>query len=336
MEGVATNPKNVEAANAASVEQTAKAATRKMRRGISNETRATTRLKFNEKDANRSCSLFLGHLEEVKVDMVTIGAETTGLPSFTGLEVPRISFTFASNEADAASRKYYTHSFLAVESNAETIPGGKNAWQVDNPLRFIKHILDVFLLKGRAMTEAEEDALCLPFEDFVEENGRLVYEPVEAETVIAGWTQLFTNAANIINGVKPDAPAKPIYVNANGSYTQIWMKLLRFTKVKGEWKPVIGGKSTAGDLGMSSFIGSGVIELFKQTQAPNLTVDISKESITYKEVAKAPMAPSVPGAPTMPGMAMGGVGIDTPTYDGSETPDYSAAYGASAMDENPF
>lgn len=322
--------------DAKNVNEVSNQVTRKRRRGINNETRATSRLKFNEKtDANRANGLFLGHLDSVEVSMVTIGADTTGMPTFTGLEVPRITFTFASNGADLNARKYLTHSLMPVESNAETIPGGKNEWQVNSVLSFIKHIMDVFIFKGREMTEDEEDLLCLPFEDFVEDNGKFVYEPIDAEEVIKGWTTLFNNAANMLNGVKDDAPAKPTYMTANGGILPIWIKLLRFNKVKGEWRPIVRGKSTMGDLGFG-FVGTGLIELYKDGVAPLLSIDFTKESIIPREIktAKAPMTPNMPG---MPGMAMGGgVNIEQPmggNFGGSEN---FGAFSPEETDDSPF
>lgn len=52
----------------------------------------------------------------------------------------------------------------------------------------MKHIYNVFVLKGRDLTEEEIDALTLPFEDFDE---NMQYVPVEAEEVIAGYKTVF-------------------------------------------------------------------------------------------------------------------------------------------------
>ena len=91
-----------------------------IRRGISTA-RGTTRLKFSDSDAKPN-GLFLAHLESVDFSMIKIGEETTGMPSFNGLEIPRLRFLFTSNEPDEAKRKYVTLQFTAVESNADTIP----------------------------------------------------------------------------------------------------------------------------------------------------------------------------------------------------------------------
>ena len=52
----------------------------------------------------------------------------------------------------------------------------------------MKHIYNVFVLKGRDLTEEEIDVLTLPFEDFDE---NMQYVPVEAEEVIAGYKTVF-------------------------------------------------------------------------------------------------------------------------------------------------
>lgn len=62
----------------------------------------------------------------------------------------------------------------------------------------MKHYMDVFILKGREMTEEEENALTLPFEDF-DENGE--YISIPTEEVIAGWKTLFTNFVAIMRTI---------------------------------------------------------------------------------------------------------------------------------------
>ena len=49
------------------VAEGAQTATKKVRRGVSNKTQAVAQLKFHEKDAAQN-GLFVGHLEEVRVD----------------------------------------------------------------------------------------------------------------------------------------------------------------------------------------------------------------------------------------------------------------------------
>lgn len=282
---------------------------KKKRRGISNDTRGSSRLKFDERrDANKSNGLFVGHLDNVEITWVTLGADVQGLQSFAGLAIPVLYLTFASNEENESIRRYVTHRMMPAESNALTIPGGAEAWKVESVLGWMKHLMDVFVLKGRAMTEAEEDALCLPFDD-TDDDGN--YVPVESEEVVNGWKVLFENFVKIMNN-----DGKPVYKTANGGVLPIWMKLLRFTKFKNAWTPVVRGKSTAGDLGFTNFVGEGCIELYKTQVAPLLKVDVAKESITYKETAK-PAAPTMPGAPMMGGAVptsqMPGVDMTAPT-----------------------
>lgn len=278
--------------------QPAEVANKKKRRGISNETRATSRLKFNDvRDANKANGLFQGHLESVEVKDITIGEETTGMPSFNGMTVPKLILTFASNHPAVAERRYVSMQFLPAESNVDTIPNGSKAWQVDRIMAYLKHLLDVYLLKGKPMSEEQEDALTLAFEDF-DDNGE--YVSVDPTEVINGWRVLFENFANIMNTGKD---GKPIYVTADGKIIPIWMKLLRFTKNKGQWKPVEGG-NRAGDLAFPGFVGEGVIERFVTNKAPILKVDATKEKIAVMDIAKTPTNPAVPG---MPGAPMGGV-----------------------------
>lgn len=300
--------------------QPAEVANKKKRRGISNETRATSRLKFDDvRDANKANGLFQGHLESVEVKDITIGEETTGMPSFNGMTVPKLILTFASNHPAVAERRYVSMQFLPAESNVDTIPNGSKAWQVDRIMAYLKHLLDVYLLKGKPMSEEQEDALTLAFEDF-DDNGE--YVSVDPTEVINGWRVLFENFANIMNTGKD---GKPIYVTADGKIIPIWMKLLRFTKNKGQWKPVEGG-NRAGDLAFPGFVGEGVIELFVTNKAPILKVDATKEKIAVMDIAKTPTNPAVPG---MPGAPMGGVpagfGYGMDADNGSPIPTFPGA-----------
>ena len=278
-------------------------------RGISNETRSVARKKFDEmRDANKSNALFIGHLENVEVNWATL-KEDANIPQFAGLGIPYLTFTFCSNEDNANDRKYATVRFSAVESNVDTIPGGKDEWKVNIVFQFMKHVYEVFVLKGRAMTEAEEDALVLPFEDF-EDNGEGGYQyiPLEAEEIVNGYKTLFENFVKLMNN-----EGKPHYKTATGGIIPIWMKLLRFVRnKKNEWKAINGG-----DLTFPTFIGEGVIELFKQGVAPSLKVDVHKESITFKEEAMKAKTPNV-GAPGAP--IAGGVAPVAPAFGGSLNP----------------
>ena len=234
-----------EAAVAASAEQTANAEvqTPKKRRGrgINNDLRDVTRKKFDERtDCNKANGLFIGHLEDVKVDWATL--------------------------------------------------------KDDVIFRFMKHIYNVFVLKGRDLTEEEIDALTLPFEDFDE---NMQYVPVEAEEVIAGYKTVFENYVKLLNN-----NGKPVYNDAKGKPITIWMKLLRFVKNDGKWRAVVGSKSSFGDLGFPTFINDGVIELYKEQSAPSLHIDPYKESIVYQKSAEQAKQPNVamPGVGVMPGV----------------------------------
>lgn len=277
---------NVAAANA-------QATAKRVRRGVSNNTQAVAQLKFHEKDASPANYLFVGHLEEVRVDWSLNGEGK----QFTGLNVPRLTFHFASNHINASERRHVYQSLFPVESNVLTIPGQPEEWKVNNVFNWIKHILDVFYLKGRAFTDAEEEALSLPFVDFDENNQ---YVSVDPEEVLAGYRYIFENAAAMLNGsfgLKDGEVAKPCYKTADGKIVPCWIKLLRHKKVKNNWVNVAAN----GDLGFDGFIGNGVVELLKKDTMPSiLRVDLAKESITPKEVNKTPSF-GIPGT-TTPGM----------------------------------
>lgn len=274
---------------------------KKVRRGVSNKTQAVAQLKFHEKDAAQN-GLFVGHLEEVRVDW----SNNADAKSFTGMSIPRLTFHFASNHANASEKRHVYQTLFPVESNVNTIPGGSEDWRVNNVFNWIKHILDVFYLKGREMTEAEEDALSLTFEDF-DENGE--YVSVEVEDVIAGYRAIFENAAAMLNGsfeLADGETAKPVYKTSDGKFIPCWLKLLRHKKRKGDWINV----GANGDLAFDSFIGNGVVELLKKDCPPTvLRLDLAKESITPKETKKTPTI----GAPGMGAPAMGGVMAGAPT-----------------------
>lgn len=285
--------------NAATVN--AQTVAKKVRRGVSNKTQAVAQLKFHEKDAAQN-GLFVGHLEEVRVDW----SNNADAKSFTGMSIPRLTFHFASNHANASEKRHVYQTLFPIESNVNTIPGGSEDWRVNNVFNWIKHILDVFYLKGREMTEAEEDALSLTFEDF-DENGE--YVSVEVEDVIAGYRAIFENAAAMLNGsfeLADGEVAKPVYKTSDGKYIPCWLKLLRHKKRKGDWINV----GANGDLAFDGFIGNGVVELLKKDCPPTvLRLDLAKESITPKETKKTPTI----GAPGMGAPAMGGVMAGAPS-----------------------
>lgn len=285
------------------------------RRGISTA-RGTTRLKFTHQNAKNN-GLFIAHLDNVEVRTITIGEDKTGMPSFNGLEIPKIVFTFASNEEDVNKRQYVTLQFTAVESNAETIPGGKAQWKVDSVFDWFKHIMNVFVLKGRELTEDEANALSLNYEDYNEEGE---YVPVEPEVVIAAWKTLFENFENIINRGRD---GQPYYKTKDGKPITIWLKLLRYIKAKNTWKAV-----TNGDLAIPTFVGEGCIEIFKQNTAPSIRIDVQKEDIRPRniETAKAPNMPNV----GMTNSMMGGVPVDNMMQNGV------ADLAGMAADDMPF
>lgn len=243
--------------------------------------------------------MFIGHLDNVRVDSSMADDNNK---SFAGISVPRITFFFASNHTNAAEQRYVSHTLFPVESNVNTIVGGTESWKVDCVFRWIKHILDVYYLKGRELTEEEEDALCLPFED-CDENGQ--YIDVDPETVAAGYGVLFSNVEAMLNGsfnLANGEVAKPVYKTADGKFIPCWIKLLRHKRRKNDWINV----APNGELGFDSFLGNGVIELVKQNCPPTiLRIDFAKESITPKETKKAPSI----GTPGVGMSAMGGVPV---------------------------
>lgn len=264
--------------------------------------RGTTRLKFSHEQANRN-GLFIGHLDSVVVSMIQIGDDKTGMPSFNGLEIPKLTITFASNEEDANKRHYQTLTFTAVESNANTIPGGKEEWKVNSVFDWLKHILNVYVLKGRDLTDDEVAALSLSFEDF-DEQGE--YVSIEPENVIAGWKTLFENFENIMNRGRD---GQPYYKSKDGKNIAVWLKMLRYIKTnKKGWNPINNG-----DLSFPSFVGEGCIEIYKQNTPPSIRVDSVKEAIIPMNIEK-PKQPNMlaPGMAAGMAPAMGGVPVTDP------------------------
>lgn len=288
-------------ATAAEVQEEVQNVKKVTRRGVA-AARGTTRLKFSHEQAKQN-GLFIGHLESVVVSMIQIGEDKTGMPSFNGLEIPKIVLTFASNDPEVSKRNYVTLQFTAVESNANTIPGGKDEWKVNTVFDWFKHILNVYVLKGRELTEDEANALTLSFEDF-DEQGE--YVPVEPEDVVAGWKTLFENFENIINRGRD---GQPYYKSKDGKYIPVWIKLLRYIKTgKKGWQPINNG-----DLAFPSFVGEGCIEVYKQNTPPSIRIDSIKEAIIPMNVekAKAPNMPT-PGMGGIAAPAMGGVPVVDP------------------------
>lgn len=265
------------------------------RRGLGSA-RGTARLKFGNDQAKPN-GLFLGHLEEVKYSTITIGEDKTGMPSFNGCEIPKLTLTFASNEEDPNKRHYVSKTFTAVESNVNTIPGGKEEWKVNSVFDWLKHVLNVYYLKGRELTDEEAAALSLTFEDF-DEQGE--YVSVDTEIVINAWKVLFENFENIMNRGKD---GKPVYHDKNNKFIPVWLKLLRYVKSRKSWTPINNG-----DLSLPQFVGEGCIEIYQQNAIPSIKIDLVKETILIMNVEK----PKTPNMPAIGGMApmMGGVAID--------------------------
>lgn len=290
------------------------------RRGIASA-RGTTRLRFNHTLAKPN-GLFLAHLENVEVRTITIGEDKTGMPSFNGFDIPKLVLTFASNEEDVNKRHYVTLEFNAVESNANTIPGAKEEWKVNSVFDWLKHILNVFVLKGRELSEEEEAALSLGYEDFDDEGN---YSSVETETVIDSWKILFENFENIMNRGKE---GQPYYKDKNGKFVNVWIKLLSSVKSSKGWKNINNGA-----LSFPGFVGSGCIEKFISNQMPSITVDAIRESIIPRETEKA----KTPNMPNMGmGGMMGGVPISDPMTGMGGMSDMTNDIAAAAAEDMPF
>lgn len=319
--------KKVDSAVDATVEESnvnaEKAVKKVIRRGIASA-RGTSRLKFSHELAKQN-GLFIGHLDSVTLNTINIGEDTTGMPSFNGLEIPRITITFASNEEDVTKRHYISLTFNAVESNVNTIPGGKEEWKVNSVFDWFKHILNVYLLKGRELNDEEANALSLNFEDF-DEQGE--YVAVEPEDVVAGWKVLFENFENIMNRGRD---GQPIFKTKDGKNIPVWMKLIRYIKNnKKGWQPVNNG-----DLAFPTFVGEGCIEIFKQNTLPSIRLDAIKEAILPMNIEK-PKSPNMPAPGMNNGMsaAMGGVPVgDTMTSMGANN---FGNIATEAMDDMPF
>lgn len=274
---------------------------KKVRRGVSNSTRAVAQLKFHEKDA-ASNGLFIGHLADVTVTTTT----NADGKIFTGMAVPHLTFHFASNHANVNEQRHVYQTLFPVESNVDTIPNGSKEWQVNNVLNWIKHILDVFYLKGRELTEEEEDALALDFVDFDEDNN---WVSVDAEEVLKSYKKVFDNCAAMLNGsfnLEEGAVAKPCFKTEDGKFIHCWIKLLRHRKNKNGWQNV----GVNGELSFDNFIGNGAVELVKGQNPPAiLRIDLSRESITPKETKKQPSI-GIPGVPQVPNTGVGAMPMD--------------------------
>lgn len=284
------------------------------RRGIASA-QGTTRLKFSHELAKQN-GLFLAHLDSVSVSTISIKEDSTGMPSFNGLDIPKLNIVFASNEEEANKRHYITLSFNAVESNVKTIPGGKDDWKVNSVFDWLKHILDVYVLKGRELTDEEAAALSLSYEDF-DENGE--YVPVEPEAVIAGWKSLFENFENIINRGKD---GQPYYKTKDGKNIVTWIKLIRYIKNSKGWSAI-----NRGELSFPTFVGEGCVEIYKQNTPATIRVNSIREAIIPMNIDK-------PKAPNMPSPMIGGATVGAPIADPMMNAGGNIA--TEAIDDMPF
>lgn len=263
------------------------------RRGISNETVSTSRLKFSHTDM-RPNGLFIAHLDDVQLSEVDM-KDDSAMVSFRGTKVNRLVLTFASNEDDVNKRRYVYLNFMPVESNVNTIPGGKEDWKVTRIFSYLKHILDVYVLHGNDMTPEMEDALSLDYDD-TDEQGE--YVSVPAETVAAAWNKLFTNFVNIMNTAKD---GKPAYKTSDNKIIPVWIKLIRYIKTGKGWTPIANGQ-----LSFPTYVGEGVIEIFQSKTVPLIKVDPVREAIKPMNVEPAKKAPNV-AIPGFGGIPAGGV-----------------------------
>ena len=261
------------------------------RRGISNETVSTSRLKFSHTDAKPN-GLFVAHLDDIQLTEVDM-KDDSAMVSFRGTKVSRLVITFASNEDDVNKRKYTYLNFMPVESNINTIPGGKEDWKVNRIFAYLKHILDVYVLHGREMSPDMENALTLDYDD-TDEQGEYVSVPVEV--VAEAWNKLFTNFVNIMNTAKD---GKPAYKTADNKFIPVWIKLIRYTKTGKGWSPIANGQ-----LSFPTYVGEGVIEIFQSKALPVIKVDPVREAIKPMNVEPAKKAPNV----AMPGFG-GGIAV---------------------------
>ena len=272
---------------------------KKKRRGISNETSGASNLKFHEKDSTPA-RLFVGRIDSVKCAWAHIGEESTGMGDFAGHSIPRFEIHFTSIHTNVNERRHVTLTLNPVQSTVETYENGDKSWQVNRVFNYIKHILDVLYLNGRDLTEEEEDALALSYND-CDDDGN--YLPVEVDEVLESWRSVFENAAAMLNGTfatkDKEATGKPCYKTDKGD-VRLYMKLLRFVKsgrgANAKWTAV----GNNGDLAFPGFVGEGVLEKMVSVDAlPKiLKVNELTESITPKQIEDK-KAPSMPG--NMPG-----------------------------------
>lgn len=274
---------------------------KKNRRGISNNTQATSYLKFHEKDA-RPDGIFVGQLASAEVKWSTFKEG-----DFAGQSVPKLELHFTSCHQNNDEKRHVFLTLQPVQSSVDTYVNGEKAYFVDSNFKWIKHILDTFYLKGRSLNDTEEDALSLDYND-CDENGN--YVPVETEDVLKSWGKLFTNVVAMLNGTFDNGEGATGKICYTG--VRVFMKLLRYQKrgrgANAGWASV----GNNGDLAFPNFVGEGCLELMKSETAQPvvLKVNVINESITPKQVKQA-AAPSMPGniPGGMPGNPIFGAGV---------------------------
>ena len=278
---------------------------KKRRRGISNETRTTSRKKFTHTDAVPNVWLFAGHLH-CRVAWVTMKSDSAMRPSFAGKAVPQLVIEATSLHTVPAEVRVVGKTFWAYESNVDYIPGGSKEKFMQIDFTWIKHFLDVVVFKGREMTEEETEMLELAYVDY-DENGQ--YEPVEVDDVIAAWGRLFENVVKMVETGGKDG--KSALLDANGKERVFWFRLQRYYKTKGEWQ-FAGQGTEEGDLVFPNMVGQGIFEERVMTDTthfkqPNLVFDITKEAIAPMNNVQSKQAkrPNLNAAPGIGGIAMG-------------------------------
>ena len=318
------------------VNQSANAATaapKKRRRGISNETRTTSRKKFSHKDAINNIWLFVGNLH-ARVAWVTMKEESNMRPAFAGKAVPQLIIEATSLHTNPVDVRVASKTFWAYESNVDYIPGGFKEKFINIDFAWIKHFLDVVVFKGRKMTDEESEMLELGYVDY-DDNGQ--YEPVEVEDVIKAWGVLFDNVVKLVETGGENG--KSALLDKAGNQRQFWFRLNRYYKNKGEWA-FSGQGSEEGDLVFPNIVGQGIFEEKFMIDAnhfrePSLLFDFTKERIAPMEgvQSKQKKAPNLAAAAGIGGIAMG-AGIVQPGMGGM--PNFGAAGGFNPTEGSAF
>lgn len=307
-------------------------APKKRRRGISNETRTTSRKKFSHKDAINNLWLFVGHLH-ARVAWVTMKEDNNMRPAFAGKAIPQLVIEATSLHTNPADVRVASKTFWPYESNVDYIPGGSKEKFINMDFAWIKHFLDVVVFKGREMTDEESEMLELGYVDY-DDNGQ--YEPVEVEDVIKAWGVLFDNVVKL---VETGENGKSALLDKVGNQRQFWFRLNRYYKNKGDWA-FSGQGSEEGDLVFPNIVGQGIFEEKFMLDAthfkePSLMFDITKERIAPMDgvQSKQKKAPNLAAAPGIGGIAMG-AGIVQPSM--ASMPNFGAAGGFNPTEGSAF